>query len=275
MEEEPVTHTPDGERRVRPKTAHHEPAPQRREVGSAGRWASAVAGAASLAAGLRRGGTAGVLLVAGGGELLLRAVTGRGSLQRILEAGGGTRPLSPVVSVRHDEGVKVERSFTVNRPAQELYRFWRELENLPRFMKHLESVRVLDGGRSLWVARGPAGTKYQWEAEIHNERPGELLAWRSVEGADVPNAGSVQFRTAPGGRGTEVRVVLEYEPPAGELGRLAAKLFGQDPDAQVREDLRRFKQVVEAGEIPTSDLRRGGSPPPHLADPEPARTDAS
>jgi uncharacterized membrane protein len=147
-----------------------------------------------------------------------------------------------------------QRSACSRWPPAELYAFWRNFENLPRIMEHLESVTVLDDRRSRWAVKGPAGTTVEWEAVIHNEVPNELIAWKSVDGAQVPNAGSVHFTPAPGDRGTEVRVVLEYEPPAGKLGVAVARLFGEEPGFQVREDLRRFKQLVEAGELPVSEI---------------------
>jgi uncharacterized membrane protein len=139
----------------------------------------------------------------------------------------------------------VERSVLVNRPAHELYQFWRNFENLPRFMDHLESVTVIDENQSHWVAKAPAGTRVEWNAAIHNEIEDELIAWRSLPGADVNNAGSVHFTPAGEGR-TEVRVVLSYEPPAGKMGAAIAKLLGEEPSQQVEDDLRRFKQVMEA-----------------------------
>jgi len=133
----------------------------------------------------------------------------------------------------------------VSRPVSEVYHFWRNFENLPRFMDHLESVTVLDENRSQWVAKAPAGMRVEWEATIHNEIENELIAWRSLPGADVNNAGSVHF--TPVGEGqTEVRVVLSYEPPAGKVGATVAKLLGEEPSTQVEDDLRRFKQVMEA-----------------------------
>jgi uncharacterized membrane protein len=126
-------------------------------------------------------------------------------------------------------------------------------------MEHLESVEVLDERRSRWRAKGPAGRHVEWEAVIHNEVPNELIAWKSTEDADVPNAGSVRFREVPGGRGTEVRVLLEYEPPAGRVGVAVARLFGEEPGIQVREDLRRFKQLVETGELPVSEIPGQGA----------------
>lgn len=154
--------------------------------------------------------------------------------------------------------ILTETAVTVNRPPAEAYRFWRDLENLPSFMAHLESVRVDDGNRSHWVARGPAGRSVEWDAEIVDDRPEELITWRSLPGTRVPNCGRVRLRPAPGDRGTEVRVELAYAPPAGSLGRRVAKLFGEEPEQQIRDDLRRFKQVLEAGEVVRSDASPDG-----------------
>jgi len=158
-----------------------------------------------------------------------------------------------------ERGIRVRKSITVNRPAEEVYGFWRDFENLPRFMRHLESVETTGEGRSHWKAKGPAGTAIEWDAETTEDRPNELIAWRSVEGADVDNDGVVRFTPAAGGRGTEVHVELNYEPPAGKLGAMVAKLFGEEPSGQVTDDLRRFKQVLETGEVVYSDasLHRG------------------
>jgi uncharacterized membrane protein len=154
---------------------------------------------------------------------------------------------------KRSEGLRVERVTTVNRPIEDVYEFWRNFQNFPRFMRHLESVRILDNKRSHWVAKAPAGRTVEWDAEIVVDRENEWIAWRSLEGADVPNRGSVRFERAPGARGTEVRVQLEYSPPAGRFGRTVAWLFGEEPDQQIHEDLHRFKQLVETGEIPLSD----------------------
>jgi uncharacterized membrane protein len=147
-------------------------------------------------------------------------------------------------------------AITVKRPREEVYRFWRDLENLPTFMTHLRSVTVTNGRRSHWVARGPAGKSVEWDAEIIDDRPGELIAWRSTEDSMVRNNGFVRFSDAPGGRGTEVRVELGYHPPGGMIGVVYARLSGEHPDQQVRDDVRRFKQVMETGEVVRSD----GSP---------------
>lgn len=219
-------------------------------VGTAERWVSGVAAAALAAFAVRRarGGLRGVALPLAG-ALLGRAVTGRCPVNQAIgrnSAAPGDR-VSPVASIGRGEGFRVEQTVRIARPADELYRFWRQLENLPRFMDHLESVRVLDERRSHWVARGPAGTRIEWDAEIHNEIPGQLLAWRSLPGAEVDHAGSVHFEPDVGDV-TLVRVILRYDPPAGRLGAGVARLFGEDPDTQVADDLRRFKQVMEAAD---------------------------
>jgi uncharacterized membrane protein len=165
--------------------------------------------------------------------------------------GGGRRPAPRA------RGLRVDRAMTVARPAMELYRVWRDLGRLPEFMSHLESVVTLSETRSRWTARGPGGVTVEWEAEIVTDQPGQLIAWRSVSG-DVDNAGSVRFTEAPAQRGTEIAVQLRYAPPAGQLGAAVATVFGQGADRQVREDLRRFKQMMETGEIADAGLTASG-----------------
>ena len=165
---------------------------------------------------------------------------------------------------RRPHEVTVEHAVTINRPIEEVYAFWRSFENFPRFMTHLESVEPLGERRSRWRAKGPAGTTFEWEAEITDEAENERLGWRSLEGSEVQTSGSVRFERAPGARGTEVRVKLQYTPPAGRVGRTLAWLFGEEPDQQIRDDLRRFKQLVETGEVVLSDgpgLWRAARPP--------------
>jgi uncharacterized membrane protein len=160
--------------------------------------------------------------------------------------------------------VRVEQVTTINKPIEQVYGFWRNFGNLPRFMRHLVSVEQLDGRRSRWRAKAPAGMTVEWEAEIVQERENEWIAWRSLENSTVENSGSVRFSRAPGARGTELRVQLQYSPPAGALGRGVAWLFGEEPNQQVAEDLHRFKQLMETGEIPISDgpgLWRAAQPP--------------
>jgi uncharacterized membrane protein len=168
-------------------------------------------------------------------------------------------------------GVRVEDATTVNRPIDEVYAFWRDFQNFPRFMRHLESIEITGSGRSHWRAKGPAGLTVEWDAQLVQDRENEWIAWQSVEGSGVQNSGSVRFNPAPGGRGTEVRVQLQYSPPAGTLGRGIAWLFGEEPEQQIHEDLHRFKQLMETGEIPLSEgpgLWRPAQPP---ADPDEVR----
>ncbi|HJW54355.1 MAG TPA: SRPBCC family protein [Burkholderiaceae bacterium] len=154
--------------------------------------------------------------------------------------------------------VHVEKCITINRPMDECYRFWRNFENFPRFMQHVESVRADSENRSHWVVKAPAGGTVEWDAEVVAEEPGRLLAWRSVEGADVDHAGVVRFESAPGDRGTVVRVEMHYSPPGGMVGAVAARLFGEAPEQQIDDDLRHFKQLLETGEIPTTDGQPSG-----------------
>jgi len=212
---------------------------------------SAVGGGVLALLGLSRRSLGGLALAAVGGSLVYRGVTGHCSMYQALGVNTADQP-GPATSVRAGHGVKVEQAMTINKPAADLYRFWRTFENLGRFMSHLESVTTQGGNRSHWVARGPMGARVEWDAEVHNERENELIAWRSLDGSEVDTAGSVHFRQLPNDRGTEVRVVLKYDPPAGKLGAAVAWLFGQSAEQQVREDLRRFKQVMEAGEVPTT-----------------------
>jgi len=173
---------------------------------------------------------------------------------------------------REDRGMRVTKVITVNRPPDEVYAFWHDFQNLPTFMDHLESVQITGDRRSHWKAKGPAGTTVEWDAEITEDRPNERIAWRSV-GGTIDTSGSVRFVPAPGGRGTEVRVEMEYTPPAGALGAAVAKLFGEEPNQQVQADLRAFKQVMETGEVVRSDASIHARPHP-AQPPEQAPTPA-
>jgi uncharacterized membrane protein len=152
----------------------------------------------------------------------------------------------------------VKKSVTINRPRAEIYQFWRELQNLPAFMIHLKSVTASNDRCSHWVANAPGGP-VEWDAEVITDTPNELIAWRSLAGSDVANKGSVKFADAPGGRGTEVRVEFLYDAPAGQLGAAIAKMFGEEPHQQLTDDLRRLKQVLEAGEVVRSEGRLEGA----------------
>ena len=152
-------------------------------------------------------------------------------------------------------GIIVEDAITIYRPVSEVYSFWRNLENLPRFMEHLEEVQVLDRFHSHWVARGPLGMRVEWDAEVINDIPPTLLSWKSVGHSDVVSAGSVRFKAA-GEHATQVRVKLQYDPPAGKLGATVAWLIGEEPQNQIAEDLRRFKQLLETGEVQRENIVR-------------------
>jgi uncharacterized membrane protein len=209
------------------------------------RVASDVVDIATLAVGASRKGAAptrlGLGLAALAGVTVADVVTARG-----LSRGGGD-------GAGECRAVGV---ITVNRSRSEAYRHWRDLRHLPEFMAHLRSVTTEASGRSHWEAAGPAGSTVRWDAEIVEDREDEVISWRSVGGADVENTGSVRFRDAPGGRGTEVVVDLRYRPPGGKAGAVVAKLLGEEPNQQLRDDLRRFKQVMELGEV----VRSEGSP---------------
>jgi len=158
------------------------------------------------------------------------------------------------VALSGSRGVHVYESIVINRPPAELFQFWRDFANLPRFMEHLEDVRVTDRFHSHWVARGPLGVMVDWDAEIINDIPPTLLSWKSIGQSDVVSAGSVRFKPS-GEHATHVQVKLQYDPPAGKLGATVAWLFGDDPQHQIAEDLRRFKQLLETGEITTGAYR--------------------
>jgi uncharacterized membrane protein len=151
-----------------------------------------------------------------------------------------------------ESGIRIQHAITIGRPAQDLYDFWRDFTNLPQIMDHLESVEVLGGNRSHWKVKGPAGSSVEWDAEITEDRPGELIAWRSLEGADVDNVGTVRFIPMPDDRGTVVKIELAYDPPAGRMGAAVARLFRRGPEQEIRSDLRPFKQLMETGEITTT-----------------------
>jgi len=176
------------------------------------------------------------------------------SLSRESNGGNGTSTVEPTRrGLESAGGIKVKMAVTINRPVSEVYGFWRNFENLPRFMTHLESVKILDDGRSHWVAIGPAGVRLEWDAETVEDRPNELISWRSVGGGSVDTAGYVRFKPATGDRGTEVLVDMRYDPPGGVVGATIAMLFGESGEQVVTRDLHAFKSVMEVGEVVHSD----------------------
>lgn len=212
------------------------------------RVASVAAGAALLYLGTRQGRNNRLATSTGVG-LVARGLTGYCPINAAL--GRESDRSDTKVALGGPRGVHVYESIVINRPPAELFRFWRDFSNLPRFMEHLEDVTVLGPTRSVWTAKGPVGTRVKWEAEVINEIDGELIGWQSTENADVATAGSVRFVPAVGG-GTEIIVHLQYEPPAGKLGSLVASMFGEEPSQQIRSDLRRLKEILETGEVPRS-----------------------
>ncbi|WP_375478330.1 SRPBCC family protein [uncultured Nostoc sp.] len=216
------------------------------EASETERWASLIGGGAMVLMGLKQGSLRGVLTALAGGGLIYQGATKQSTIQQAQEAIGINQP------------IKIEKTVTINKSAEELYRFWHNFENLPTFMKHLKSVRVYNEKRSHWIANAPLDNSVEWDAEILEDRENEFISWASVEGADVDNSGFVRFKKAPGDRGTEVKIVLEYNPPGGALGATVAKLFGEEPEQQVGDELHRFKMLMEAGEIATTEGQTSG-----------------
>lgn len=214
-------------------------------VGPQERAISVISGSALVLSSALRPSKLTIPLAASGGYLLFRGITGRCLAYHALEI-DRAGPYGK-------EGIQVERSLTINRPRAEVFAFWRDFENFPMFMEHLEAVHILGDSeqstRSHWVAKGPLNVPVEWEAEIFEERLNELISWRSLPGSIVENSGTVIFRDAPGGRGTEVKVVIKYKPPAGSASAAFARLFGKEPGQQIREELRRFKMILETGEV--------------------------
>jgi uncharacterized membrane protein len=216
------------------------------------RWASALGGAALAVYGIGRRSFPGAMIAAGGSALMYRAATGHCPVYAAAGMSTADANYDTKTALGGDRGVTVEVATTINRSADELFAFWRNFENLPRFMTHLVSVHTIDNRRSHWVARAPAGRTVEWDAEIINEIPNELIGWKTLRGADVVSAGSVRFTPAGPGRGTAVDVRLQYSPPAGKIGAAIAWMLGHEPSQTIQEDLRRFKQLLEAGEAPTT-----------------------
>ena len=216
-------------------------------VGKPERILSLVGGSVLAGYGLSRPNLGGLLLFGLGGSLLYRGITGHCHLYSALDINTSDQARGERTAIPAGEGVKIEQAIVVNRPVEDVYRFWRRLENLPRIMRHLESVEE-EGNRSHWVAKGPMDVPVEWDAEIITERENELIGWRSLPGSTVATAGSVHFTETP--IGTEVRVTLKYEPPAGKIGAAIAKLFGRDADQQISEDLEKFKSMMEKGKKP-------------------------
>jgi uncharacterized membrane protein len=209
----------------------------------------------------RAGSSLGSLALVGAG---LAASLGRRSFPMVSAALAGLTILNQIRRSRGNSGqvgdgaIHLRETVTIDRPAEELYRFWRNFENLPRFMAHLHEVQPVGENQWRWVVSGPLGSRLEWTAEIMNETPDQLIAWRSLGGGDVESAGTVRFEPAPAGRGTIVKVEMQYRPPAGKVGATIARLLGVGPEKQVGVDLHRFKQLMEAGEVSRTEGQSAG-----------------
>jgi uncharacterized membrane protein len=234
-------------------------------ISTAERMVSVVGGGVLAGLGLRRRSPLGIGLALIGGDLVRRGITGHSFLYQAL----GLRTVSPAqrtktTSVPYELRLRVDKSVTIGCPRADVYRYYRNLANLPRFMHHIKSVRELPGGRSHWVAKGPAGSSLEWDAIIHSEVENERLVWCSLPGSQIDSTGAAIFTDAPGGRGTEVHVELQYKPPVGMLGAAVAALWGKGPAWQMEEGLHRLKQILEVGEIPTTQGQPSGREAGHV-----------
>lgn len=231
-----------------PEDAREQRVREGRNISEAERWASMAAGVGLAAYGMSKGRLPGWAVAGLGALLFRRGLSGHCETYQMLGLSTSGTGDDTRQALGGPAGVIIEESVTINRPISELYRFWRNLENLPRFMTHLESVERITDTLSRWQAKGPAGAIVEWNAEIINEVPDQVIGWRSIEGSDVVSAGSVNFDDAGAGRGTKVRVRLQYSPPLGKVGDAVARLLGSDAATQIREDLQRFKVLVETGQ---------------------------
>lgn len=221
------------------------------------RWISAIIGGGLIYYGIRKRTQMGTLLALAGGNLVLRGVLGRSLIYKGLGINTAEKSISSAKKAIKQGNFTVEKSILIDRSPEEVYRFWRNFENLPRIMKHLKSVRSIDDRRSHWVAKAPAGVEIEWDAEITDERENRKISWRSLESSEIKNNGVVMFEPLSDNRATELRVYLEYDLPAGKIAKTFSKAFGKDPDKIVDEDLNRFKSLMETGEAAYGQMARG------------------
>lgn len=216
------------------------------ELSGMERWGTLLGGGLLVRWGLRHGGVTGLIGVAAGGLLAWAGANGR--MPAATANLGRNREEERIADQRGwSSAAATSTTITIGRPAEELYRFWRDFSNLSQVMEHVEEIRVIDDRRSRWTVRAPAGQSVSWEARVTEDQPNRRIAWESAPGADVRNFGWVEFRPSPTGDGTEVKAMIVYEPPAGQIGRLIAKLFLEEPGVQMRDDLQSFKQLMETG----------------------------
>jgi uncharacterized membrane protein len=237
-----------------PRRVPREASAPRENVGRAERWISVLAGSALTVYGLDRRDTPGALAALLGAALIHRGATARCPVYSTLGVSSAGHPgaeepahepTSRAAVFRASDAVKVERSIAIARPPEELYALWKDPSNLPRFMDWLERVEQIDARHARWTAKGPAGANITWVAEVINDVPNSLIAWKSVEDADIRNAGSVHFRRTEDGLGTEVRLVFEWLPPGGRAGMIVARLLGGAPDRRIEEGLAKLKELAE------------------------------
>lgn len=216
------------------------------------RWINLAGGTGMIAYGLSRKDKAGIVLAALGGTLMWRGASGHSAIYQTLGINtakrGYAKGTGSKSGVPYELGLRVDHEICISRLPSEVYTFWRKLDNLPRFMRHLERVDVLDDRKSHWVAKGPAGLKAEWDAEIVNDVENQLIGWRSLPGSQVENGGSVRFDPS-GADSTVVRISLQYNPPAGSIGASFARWFGESPETTIREDLKRLKELMETGTV--------------------------
>lgn len=216
------------------------------------KYGTLLTGGAMILLGLKQRSLRGALLALAGGGLAYQGATGQKSLS-------DTVSTTVSQSLELGESKQVEKTVTIfNKTPADLYSVWRDFENLPTFMKHLKAVQVVDETHSHWIAKAPLDSNVEWDVEIVSDQKNQLIAWSSVEGSDIDNSGFVRFHLAPEGRGTEVKVVLEYTPPVGTLGTAIATLFGEAPEQQLGDELRNFKMLTEGGEIATTEGQSSG-----------------
>jgi uncharacterized membrane protein len=232
-------------------------------VGDAERWISLIGGSSLIAYGLARRNSSGFGLAALGGSLLWRGATGHCPMYQTLGVNtadrGYAKGTGSRAGVPYELGIRVDQEVTINKPVNELYSFWRELGNLPRFMDHLDSVKVVNDRLSHWTAKGPVGMNVEWDAEIINDIPSRVIGWRSLEGSEVDSGGSVRFESETDGSSTRVIVSMQYNPPAGQIGEWVASMFGNNPRKTIAEDLQRFKELMETGNVVTKASKRARS----------------
>ena len=218
------------------------------QAGDTERWASLVGGGALVLMGLKQRSLRGILTSLVGGGLIYQGAKNKSTVKQVQQK------LGEATEASKDQRITAEKTVIIEKSPEELYNYWRNFENLPIFTDYLESVTVYDQQRSHWVAKTPVVDQaIEWDAIVVQDRPNEFIGWSSVEDADIDHSGFVRFRPATGGRGTEVKVVMEYSPPGGAMTANIAKLFDTEPEQQLGQMLSRFKQLMEAGEIATTE----------------------